>query len=367
MNTILHQLNMLPTTTGMKLKVAHAGNDFKQLVYEEFMESYHISFYDSFQHLGEVLHQQTVLELPDVLLLEIDSNDRCFAFIEEIKKNRHLHGLLILLLTKFDNKEWKARALDLKVHEFYVYPFSVTSLHERINLMIKLRILRPRESKDSVTQQKDFVYKMPLCKRLFDIFFAALILFFLSPVLILIGLIVYLESSGPVIYRSKRVGTGYKIFNFYKFRSMHANAEKMVVDFEKINLYNHTAGNANKAVFFKVANDPRVTKVGQFLRNTSIDELPQLFNILRGDMSFVGNRPLPLYEAEQLTSNEWSMRFLGPAGLTGLWQITKRGKREVSEQERKELDNHYAKSCSFWMDLEILIKTFPALIQQEKV
>ena len=367
MNTILHQLNMLPTSTGMKLKVAHAGNDFKELLFEEFEEAYDVSFFNSFQQLSDVLHQQTVLELPDVLLLEIDTDESCFAFIEEIKRNPHLQGLLILLLTKYDNKEWKVRALDLKVHEYYVYPFSVTSLHERINLMIKLRILRPQQPKESVTAQKDFVYKMPLSKRLFDIFFAALILFFLSPVLILIGLIVYIESSGPIIYRSKRVGTGYKIFDFYKFRSMHANAEKMVMDFEQINLYNHAAGSANKAVFFKVANDPRVTKVGQFLRNTSIDELPQLFNILLGDMSFVGNRPLPLYEAEQLTSNEWSMRFLGPAGLTGLWQITKRGKRDVSEQERKELDNHYAKSCSFWMDLEILIKTFPALIQQEKV
>ena len=367
MNTMLQQLNMLPTTNSMKLQVAHAGKDFKELLYEELTESYNVSFYDSFDQLGEVLSQQTVLELPDVLLLEIDESESCFTFIEALKKNSHLHGLLILLLTKYDNNEWKARALDLKVHEYYVYPFSITSLHERINLMVKLRILRPQEQEDTVLKQKDFVYKMPKSKRIFDIFFSALILVLISPILILVGLAVYLESSGPIIYRSKRVGTGYKIFDFYKFRSMQPNAENMVVEFEQVNLYKHTSNSSNKAVFFKIANDPRVTKVGQFLRNTSIDELPQLFNILLGDMSFVGNRPLPLYEAEQLTSNEWSMRFLGPAGLTGLWQITKRGKREVSEQERKELDNYYAKSCSFWMDLEILIKTFPALIQQEKV
>lgn len=366
MNTMLHQLNLLPTT-GMKLRLAHAGDDFKEMLTEELADSYNISFYSSFEQLGNQLQQQTVLELPDVLILEIDEHERCFDFIEKIKKDTHLQGLLIFLLTKYDNKAWKARALDLKVHDYYVYPFSITSLHERINLMIKLRILRPKEQNEGVFRHKDFVYKMPLSKRMFDVIFSALILLLLSPVLIIIGLVVSIESKGPMIYRSKRVGTGYKIFDFYKFRSMQSDADKKVVDFEQLNLYNNNANYNSKAVFFKVANDPRITKVGQFIRNTSIDELPQLFNILLGDMSFVGNRPLPLYEAEKLTSNEWSMRFLGPAGLTGLWQITKRGKREVSEQERKELDNYYAKSCSFWLDLEILIKTFPALIQQEKV
>ena len=84
-------------------------------------------------------------------------------------------------------------------------------------------------------------------------------------------------------------------------------------------------------------------------------------------MSLVGNRPLPLYEAEQLTTNDWSMRFLGPAGLTGLWQISKRGKKDMSEKERKQLDNFYAKNYSLWLDIKIILKTIPALIQKEKV
>jgi lipopolysaccharide/colanic/teichoic acid biosynthesis glycosyltransferase len=95
--------------------------------------------------------------------------------------------------------------------------------------------------------------------------------------------------------------------------------------------------------------------------------LPQLFNIIKGDMSVVGNRPLPVYEAEMLTSNEWSMRFLGPAGLTGLWQISKRGKEDMSERERKKLDNFYAQKYSLWLDLKIIIGTVPALFQKEKV
>lgn len=94
-------------------------------------------------------------------------------------------------------------------------------------------------------------------------------------------------------------------------------------------------------------NDPRVTKLGNFLRNSSIDELPQLFNVVKGDMSIVGNRPLPLYEAEQLTTNEWSMRFLGPAGITGLWQIIKRGKSDMSDRERKSWIIFTTKSFRF--------------------
>jgi lipopolysaccharide/colanic/teichoic acid biosynthesis glycosyltransferase len=122
-----------------------------------------------------------------------------------------------------------------------------------------------------------------------------------------------------------------------------------------------------KYVFNKFANDPRITKVGRFLRNTSIDELPQLINILKGDMHLVGNRPLPLYEAEKLTTDKYAKRFMAPAGLTGLWQVTKRGKSDMSMEERIELDNYYAENFSIWLDLKIILKTFPALLQSENV
>ncbi|MBX9852477.1 MAG: sugar transferase [Cytophagaceae bacterium] len=121
------------------------------------------------------------------------------------------------------------------------------------------------------------------------------------------------------------------------------------------------------ATFLKISNDPRVTKIGKFLRNTSIDELPQLFNVLKGDMSIVGNRPLPLYEAEKITTDQFALRFLAPAGITGLWQVTKRGKSDMSEEERMQLDNEYAKNYSFWRDIQIILKTIPALFQKENV
>ena len=123
-----------------------------------------------------------------------------------------------------------------------------------------------------------------------------------------------------------------------------------------------------KNAFVKFENDPRITKVGRIIRKYSIDELPQLVNILKGDMSIVGNRPLPLYEAELLTSDEYIDRFMGPAGLTGLWQVEKRGSSgKMSADERKQLDIKYAKTFSFQLDMKIILRTFTAFIQKENV
>ena len=114
----------------------------------------------------------------------------------------------------------------------------------------------------------------------------------------------------------------------------------------------------------KLQNDPRVTRVGKFLRKTSLDELPQLINVLLGDMSLVGNRPLPLYEAATLTTDEWAKRFLAPAGITGLWQIKKRGNKDMSVEERINLDIYYANKYNFAYDLWIMANTPTALIQK---
>jgi lipopolysaccharide/colanic/teichoic acid biosynthesis glycosyltransferase len=110
-----------------------------------------------------------------------------------------------------------------------------------------------------------------------------------------------------------------------------------------------------------------VTRFGRILRNSSLDELPQLINVLLGDMSLVGNRPLPLYEAEKLTKDQFAKRFLAPAGITGLWQISKRGLSQMSEEDRMKLDITYANKSSFLFDLEIIFKTIPVLFQRESV
>jgi lipopolysaccharide/colanic/teichoic acid biosynthesis glycosyltransferase len=145
---------------------------------------------------------------------------------------------------------------------------------------------------------------------------------------------------------------------------MITDADKIVDELAEMNLY--SAG-PKQPHFFKVVNDPRITKIGSFLRNTSLDELPQLFNVLKGDMSIVGNRPLPLYEATTLTTNEWAERFMAPAGITGLWQISKRGSEDMSNEERVLLDIDYARHRSLKGDLKILLKTPSALIQKSNV
>lgn len=249
----------------------------------------------------------------------------------------------------------------------------------------------------------EIVYRVPLWKRSFDILFSVTVLLMISPILILIAIAIYIESPGPILYKSKRVGTGYDVFDFLKFRSMYVNADRKLAEMKELNQYEaeevemenpdkdkpNIGGQeiligdggtqlseeewlklkAEQAgpTFLKIKNDPRITKVGRIIRSTSLDELPQFINVLRGDMSVVGNRPLPLYEAVELTTDQWAARFLAPAGITGLWQVEKRGKGEMSETERKELDIKYALNVGFRMDLLIILKTFPALMQKENV
>lgn len=200
-------------------------------------------------------------------------------------------------------------------------------------------------------------------KRAFDILVASIALLLLSPLFLLIAIAIKLESRGPVFYIAKRAGKGYKIFNFYKFRTMYKGADAKVAALKHLNQYGAVKG----PVFFKVNNDPRITRIGKLLRNTSLDELPQLLNVFLGDMSLVGNRPLPLYEAETLTTDDYAARFLAPAGITGLWQVKKRGNKEMSVEERINIDIAYAANCSFTTDLWIIANTPSALLQKENV
>ena len=260
-------------------------------------------------------------------------------------------------------------------------------------------------------------FKIPFWKRIFDIFFSSLAIVVLSPVLLITAIAIKLESKGPVLFKSKRVGTNYAVFDFLKFRSMRVDAEKKLKDLSKThNQYAKktdslgsmsdemlemalNADNEDELMisdeevmlvgddfvvseydfnkqkieeinnaFVKIENDPRITKVGRFIRKYSIDELPQLFNILKGDMSIVGNRPLPLYEAEKLTADDCIDRFMAPAGLTGLWQVEERGRNgNMSAEERKQLDIRYGQTYCFSLDMKIIFKTLTAFIQKADV
>ncbi len=341
------------------------GTKQSALILEELPSCYSISKCSSLEELHEYLNDQSILTLPDILLIETDPEGRCFEFIKKIKTNPLWRELIIVIIATEKNKDWKSRALQLKVHDYYVLPFPVGHLLERLNFLVKFKLIKPQLS---ALEDADVTYKLPLGKKIFDIVVSSVGILLLSPIMLITALLIKLDSKGPIIYKSKRVGTGYNIFDFYKFRSMQKDADTQLEELSDLNRYLTSDENNEKgAAFVKLRDDPRITRLGNFLRRTSIDELPQLFNVLKGDMSLVGNRPLPLYEAEMLTSNEWSRRFMGPAGVTGLWQIKSRGKKEISARERKKFDNFYASKYSFWFDVEIMIKTLPVILHKEKL
>ncbi|NOY49026.1 MAG: sugar transferase [Chlorobi bacterium] len=323
--------------------------------------------------------------------------------------------IILLAFEKDDDLLKKSFAAKGIIDDLYFYPVKPIDIYNRIR---SLQQYYSEILDQKVKKKKKYEYKIPLMKRGFDILVSASVLLMISPILLIVSLAIRLESKGPIVYKSKRVGTGYKIFDFLKFRSMYTGADAKLAELKHLNQYSDgkNGGKEKKAekdyeldfncpecaklpegehcspilyikghkicenwyikqkkeltdsTFIKISNDPRITKVGNFIRNTSIDELPQLFNVLKGDMSIVGNRPLPLYEAELLTSDDWSLRFMGPAGITGLWQVELRGKKGVmSEEERKMLDNQYANNYSFWGDIKLILRTIPALLQKDNV
>ncbi|MBN8577749.1 MAG: sugar transferase [Cyclobacteriaceae bacterium] len=270
----------------------------------------------------------------------------------------------ILYTSRFEEKAIE-RAAQLKVDDYLLGAFTELML-KRIHFIRKAKIRKNGGHLSAPKPQVEPMQSIKIwrLKRFSDIVLSSLAILALSPIMLLIALLIKLESKGPIFYISKRAGSGYRIFDFYKFRSMRANADKELKNLSHLNQY---ADNTSESIFFKIKDDPRVTKFGLFLRNSSLDELPQLFNVLKGDMSLVGNRPLPLYEAERLTKDQIAWRFLAPAGITGLWQVTKRGQKEMSLEERIHLDMEYAMKNSFVLDMKIIMATFPALFQKEKV
>jgi lipopolysaccharide/colanic/teichoic acid biosynthesis glycosyltransferase len=275
----------------------------------------------------------------------------------------------IFYTPKFDQAA-KDLALRSGVDEYH-YGAITTAFFKRVEFIKKLKLYKIQRGNKPYAMVRAHeevpTIKLWTLKRAFDIFVSLTALLCLSPLLLVIAVMIKFESKGSVFYISKRAGAGYKIFDFYKFRSMRSGADKDLQKLQHLNQYAENADNATDNVFFKLKNDPRVTRVGHFIRNTSLDEIPQLFNVLKGDMSLVGNRPLPLYEAEKLTKDQIAWRFLAPAGITGLWQVTKRGKQEMSPEERIALDMEYAMKNSFWLDMKILFSTIPALLQKEQV
>jgi exopolysaccharide biosynthesis polyprenyl glycosylphosphotransferase len=191
-------------------------------------------------------------------------------------------------------------------------------------------------------------------KRIMDILGALTGLILLSPVMLLTAIIIKLDSKGPIIFAQERVGQNGKHFKMYKFRSMIADAEKML---DKLKNKNEMSG-----PMFKISDDPRITKVGRFIRKTSIDELPQLINILKGEMSLVGPRPNLPHEIAKL--NNWQkQKLLAKPGLTCYWQVM--GRNAIDFEEWMKLDIKYLEDRSTLLDLKLIFKTFSVLFGDE--
>lgn len=235
-------------------------------------------------------------------------------------------------------------------------------------------------------------------KRFLNIIISFFSIIFLTPLMLLICLAIFIENGELPVYSSIRVGKNWKKFRIYKFRTMKKGSDKMLGDLQSRNSYIRIDGDSieHKEVFeskdylysdnykvredvflsekhkcfegrfIKIEDDPRITVVGRLLRKTSLDELPQLYNILKGDMALVGNRPLSIEEAELLTTDSEGIRFQASAGLTGLWQTDER-KDDMPPSERIRLDNLYAENESLSYDLKIVFSTINKILKGNNV
>ena len=207
-------------------------------------------------------------------------------------------------------------------------------------------------------------YSAAACRAL-DVAVSAVLLLVLSPVFLALAIAIRLDSSGRAIYRQRRVGRNQEPFTVNKFRTMHSGAGHETHREFVIGLIaarelapGETQAQRDESNFFKMANDTRVTRVGRFLRKSSLDELPQLWNVLRGDMSLVGPRPPIPYEVEHYPPH-WFDRFAVKPGMTGLWQVN--GRSELGLEEMIALDVEYARTRSLWLNVKILARTVPVV------
>ncbi|NLR94579.1 sugar transferase [Flammeovirga agarivorans] len=345
------------------------------------------------EHLS---HQKVHLLIMDLNL----KDEHGISLIKFLKSEKEFQNLPIITLSSEDCSTTKIETLEQGVNDFIVKPFLPKELTLKVkNLLVdkypdqnqnnKGKLLKI--NKVSLPTKKQFYFA---AKRGFDIVASSTLLILLSPIFILTAIAIRLESPGPIFYTSKRIGKNYSEIPFFKFRSMLVNADHLVEKLKDQNAYGETKEEVNKndipkgsdligdngykigenhlkiekqgATFFKLENDPRVTKVGAIIRRTSIDELPQLFNVFLGHMSLVGNRPLPVYEAEQLTQDFAVGRFSNSAGITGLWQVKKASDPFMTTEKRIELDVNYANKYSLRRDLRLLYQTPFAMLQKEE-
>lgn len=210
-----------------------------------------------------------------------------------------------------------------------------------------------RKNNDVYAFDKPGVVTYSQVKRWQDLCLASSIFIVVLPVFVLCILAVKLDSKGPAFFLQKRTGKGGRKFRMYKFRTMVVNANELKEQYQHLNTLTYPD--------FKIPNDPRITRVGRFLRKSSLDEIPQLLNVLKGDMSLVGPRPTSFCSS---TYDLWHTERLGvKPGITGLWQVS--GRANIDFDERNRLDIEYIRNQSFWYDIKILFRTFSCVLKRE--
>jgi len=302
---------------------------------------------------------------PGLIILDIPHNHIELVAFKVWLLARHFNDIPIIYNQAFlSEKDTKLLFSQKLVDDVILLEQHYSKLSSKIKFFKRVNTITASKAPASNTLKLPSSCRFCFIKRTFDILVAATAITICSPLFLIIPILIKFDSKGPVFYLSKRAGKGFSIFNFFKFRTMVVNAQDQMDELADLNQYSNTE---KAPVFYKLQNDPRITRIGKFLRNSSLDELPQLFNVLKGDMSIVGNRPLPLYEASTLTTDEWAERFMAPAGITGLWQVSKRGKADMSNEERIQLDIDYARTRNLLTDFKILLRTPGALLQKADV
>jgi exopolysaccharide biosynthesis polyprenyl glycosylphosphotransferase len=224
--------------------------------------------------------------------------------------------------------------------------------------IFNLKIARPHtdvlDGHAQITAHYQGVEDWPrLFKRLIDLVGSIVLLVLLSPLLLVVAILIKATSNGPVFFRQKRVGLNKRQFLMYKFCTMVPNAEQLQKELLHLNEMTGPA--------FKIRNDPRVTPIGRFLRKTSLDELPQLFNVFGGDMSLVGPRAMSVHDYQSFNEDWQRRRFSVRPGITCLWQV--HGRNSIPFDQWMELDMQYIDKWSLWLDLKILLQTIPAVLR----
>jgi lipopolysaccharide/colanic/teichoic acid biosynthesis glycosyltransferase/CheY-like chemotaxis protein len=339
--------------------------------------------YDGFEGMEKVRTKEPDLVVLDIMMPEMDGWETC-------RRMKAVSDVPVLFLTVRSDVSSVARGFDVGGDDYVCKPFRSQDLTTRIENLLNnnnntIPILDTLPS--TSTETKSIPYVMPgyrpqrfyfILKRLLDILIAGAMLILLSPLMLLLALLIKLDSPGSVIFKQERVGSNpkeddqrhpkdFEFFIFYKFRTMRRDAtpDTHRVYLEAFIQNDHKRMDevqGNGAQTRKLTADPRVTRLGKFLRKSSMDELPQLWNVIRGDMSIVGPRPPIPYEVEMY--KPWHRkRMMAKPGLTGLWQVTARSSADFDEMVR--MDIWYIEHQSLWLDLRILLKTPLSVLSME--